>query len=965
MNQVPARTNRPVTGATAFLLFLLTLTALTQAQPPAPLPVAPDFHIFYGTLPSGGETAPALVFIHGLGGTAADWWINNDMYALAFEAGYRTAFISLSIDNSRNQESIDANAEVLKDALPKVATRLGQDLILICHSKGALDAQAALLDPAVAELVHSVFTIASPNQGTELADWAFGPGQDLAELLGLLTPGVESLKTDNIAAFRAQADPYFATAGIRFFTLAGTTAEGNPLTAATGQVMDLLVGDEVHDGMVPVSRTRLPSSFANELGKLDSNHFACRKGGVSFGRIYFQIESFDDPFQPEFQIQIEDGFGDPDNTWAWSIKWFQDRLYVGTGRAFQCVSAATSDVQQGTSIYPPVNSDCPPDFRDLALAAEIWQFDPQTAEWSQVFKSPEDIPIDFDGSGNPVRWTAREMGIRGMEIFIEDDGTEALYASGVSASSLFDKTPPYDSQGFPPPRILRTVNGIDWEPIPHEPGTFMGEIVNNSPAELRVRGYRSLVSYDGKLYATASDFRGVGFVIASSDPASGNDAWQQMTPSAVNFPVFTLGKYNGFLYLLTGDPNKEGGYGVYKTNAVAGPPLQLKPVVTQGAFRPPNSRSLSALSLKEFQGKLYVGTNRPTELIRIDPDDVWEVVVGEPRFTNQGYKAPLSGLGNGFGNFFNGHFWQMANFEEELYLGTWDWGVGFRNLPVTSNSLPLIPNFGFDFLRTDDGAHWTLLSRNGFGDALNWGVRSLEVTPLGLFIGTARPTGPTEVWLKESNSGFSESRPERLDSVSSLLAGTQVILSWEAVPGATAYEVYRSRVDSAKNFLSEVSNNPIFNRIGLSPAFERIAETTAIDFQEPAPTEFQSLYFVRARDANGNLSLPSNVVGGPSRAVPVSFPSLGKRIASLHVRGFIRTSIVPFATAIEQSKALIQEGDYEGTRQHLVDLQLQMESHRGGAIDDWAMDEVNVLIGRLIRNVDLVERGLIPLDPLL
>jgi len=41
---------------------------------------------------------------------------------------------------------------------------------------------------------------------------------------------------------------------------------------------------------------------------------------------------------------------------------------------------------------------------------------------------------------------------------------------------------------------------------------------------------------------------------------------------------------------------------------------------------------------------------------------------------------------------------------------------------------------------------------------------------------------------------------------------------------------------------------------------------------ETAPTPMQSVYFVRAEDASGNLSGPSNFVGGPSKAGPFINP---------------------------------------------------------------------------------------------
>jgi triacylglycerol esterase/lipase EstA (alpha/beta hydrolase family) len=185
-------------GRWVFLVTLLVFAGhatppLRAALPaaPAPAPLSPDRHIFYGQVPPLSERAPVIVFVHGLMGTASDWWNSNDMYWSAYNARYRTAFVSLSRDNSQNNASIGDNALVLKEALPIIAEHYGaQQLYLVGHSKGGLDVQAAMMYPTIGTIVKAVFTIDTPNQGTELADWAFGAGRDLAERLGLLTPGV-------------------------------------------------------------------------------------------------------------------------------------------------------------------------------------------------------------------------------------------------------------------------------------------------------------------------------------------------------------------------------------------------------------------------------------------------------------------------------------------------------------------------------------------------------------------------------------------------------------------------------------------------------------------------------------------------------------------------------------------------------------------------------------------------------
>ena len=90
-----------------------------------------------------------------------------------------------------------------------------------------MDSQLAMLDSTTfRSAIKGVFTLAGPNQGTALADWAYGPGEKIASLLGILSPGLNDLKPENIATLRAQMDPLFTTAGIPFYTLEGTKYSG-------------------------------------------------------------------------------------------------------------------------------------------------------------------------------------------------------------------------------------------------------------------------------------------------------------------------------------------------------------------------------------------------------------------------------------------------------------------------------------------------------------------------------------------------------------------------------------------------------------------------------------------------------------------------------------------------------------------------------------------------------------------
>ena len=251
--------------ATAAIVFacLGALGGQAAAQPQIPLPV-PDpsgpSNIFYGAVPPGPPgpaTSEVLVFVHGLGGTADNWWLANNTYQMAFALGYRTAFVELVPD-----ASIVDNGQMLRVALPIIAEHYSvEKMVLVGHSKGGVDIQVAMIAPAFANLVKAVFTLASPNQGTELADWAFGPGLPIAGGLGLLSPGVFSLRTVNMEAFRCVADPIFRASGIPFYTMEATQFIGNPITTVTGAILKQLVPDEKNDGFVTVPRAKLPFDY--------------------------------------------------------------------------------------------------------------------------------------------------------------------------------------------------------------------------------------------------------------------------------------------------------------------------------------------------------------------------------------------------------------------------------------------------------------------------------------------------------------------------------------------------------------------------------------------------------------------------------------------------------------------------------------------------------------------------------
>ncbi|MEW6442565.1 MAG: hypothetical protein AB1640_16630 [bacterium] len=455
------------------------------------------------------------------------------------------------------------------------------------------------------------------------------------------------------------------------------------------------------------------------------------------------------PWADEFKIWSPQGMGDRQNSWIWSLQWWNGRLYAGTSRAPMCVNLRTASI--GIPFFPYESPDpdleCTPDPNDLPLRAEIWRWDPMADLWERVYRSPEDIPIP--GTDKKV---ARDIGYRAMEVFREPDGTEALYVSGVTSRPIH-----HDEPRPPGARILRSTDGTRFEAVPQDPGTYLGDIENAS--------FRGMASYKGRLFILAGTYTGPGVVLESANPRAGNDSFHKASPPGMR--VMEIESYNGHLYFGLRDTSGLG-YSVVRTDAEGERPYSFTTVVPPGAgiTVSPNT---DVLSMVEFKGYLYCGGNaigndlgappdigepktlalrdapppppevneylKGAELIRIGPDDRWDLVVGRPRDTPDGYKVPLSGFSSGFNYPFNNHFWRMAVHDDVLYLGTFDSSTVYKEiLPLTDFVGELM---GFDLYASSDGVHFRSITRNGFGDRLQCGCRSLASTPYGLFLGTA------------------------------------------------------------------------------------------------------------------------------------------------------------------------------------------------------------------------------------
>jgi hypothetical protein len=462
-----------------------------------------------------------------------------------------------------------------------------------------------------------------------------------------------------------------------------------------------------------------------------------------------------------FKRICENGFGDGHNSFAHSLAWFNNKIYAGTTRSnFQMVRVQAVFSDMPVHIWPVDGPDNPRDLYMLDRRAQIWGYDPQTNNWENVFHAPM---VDALDKGK----VARDTGYRAMVVFQgESDPSPALYVASWAVSRS------------PGSMILRSYDGHNFEPAT-EYGIIPGK---------NVTATRMLVPFKGRLFTTPTGTRGhdVKFVInyaglpiiyetrdpgraewiAASEPAFGDPA---------NLGIFTMGVFNDQLYAATFN-NK--GFELWRSDCEGNPPYKWTKIIEKGAYRGPENQSVASMVV--FDNALYLGTGiqnggydransigpAGAELIRVHPDDSWDLLVGESRSTPFGKKEALGTFQAGFGNQFNGYIWSMGVHDGWLYVGTMDsiiwveWldmkrypehtrkfveGLGLKNI--------LEYEAGCDLWRTADGENFVPVTRTGFDNRYNLGVRNLVSTPHGLFVGVANPFGP-RVAVQDANGAF-------------------------------------------------------------------------------------------------------------------------------------------------------------------------------------------------------------------
>ena len=425
------------------------------------------------------------------------------------------------------------------------------------------------------------------------------------------------------------------------------------------------------------------------------------------------------------------------NDYAWAMEYFvpdgkqEGALYAATGNGiletitFQYRMMAGLVTLDQMPAYPP----------------KIYRYAPDISSttWDKVF--------DFRTYETTTSPTS--TGFRYMKTYrAQSDGRNYLYAATVGLTS----------------RLFRSSTGEagSWEEVWQTPSSLPDSI-------------RCMEVHNGILYlALASDaIRQTRIArIWATDGATFWPVVEDGFGDTNNLGTMALKSFNGWLY--AGTNNWATGYQVWKLEGSDGKTDPVKVIENGG----PSPKNEIAGTFCEYKGQLYIGSLlfvggfniqsrnflKPADLIRLNPDDTWETVVGDNSIGN---------VPSGFGQKSNSYIWWMEEHDGWLYASTYDAATMTQySLDHLESIVAMIPGFleavqtnlmskndkrdatlidlmmkaGGDLYRSQDGVSWTPVTINGFGNVGNYGFRTMKSVGANLYIGTANPFDGAEVW---------------------------------------------------------------------------------------------------------------------------------------------------------------------------------------------------------------------------
>lgn len=256
-----------------------------------------------------------------------------------------------------------------------------------------------------------------------------------------------------------------------------------------------------------------------------------------------------------------------------------------------------------------------------------------------------------------------------------------------------------------------------------------------------------LTELNGRLFGLNSPKAGVpGKTLGEYQSAS--RTWQPAASATSSSEAFAspelsdIVAFGSTLYAATIDG--ERGFELWRSDGAKGPLVWTR-ILERGGWR--YAHNSEALAMIEHAEALYViaGTSaekrkpdsqyldyKGFEIIRINPNGSWELLIGVPRFSPDGLIVPLSGLGAGLSSGLKFEFRSCLSFRQQLLMG-------------------LDSINGFQLWASSDGEQWDTLPTPEFSDIYR--VDSCRILAIGerlvLVLETSDASGnqSTRIWL--------------------------------------------------------------------------------------------------------------------------------------------------------------------------------------------------------------------------
>lgn len=396
-------------------------------------------------------------------------------------------------------------------------------------------------------------------------------------------------------------------------------------------------------------------------------------------------------FSEDFERIAENGFGNINNRYTWSLAEFTPETGADTGRRF---------LYAGTRNEVWDNS------------GEVHRMDLETGEWELVNDN------GFGDSSN--------KGVRTLTVF-ENESGKALYAGTFNLLMGAE--------------IFRTFDGMNWEAV-------------NTPAFSTFSLYgaasiRGAAVINGDLYyGTSNDIWGVPtppyiFRFREKRDWFGNldklGSWEKVVAASDSFSAgqktyadlvqFTDVNGETRIYATTWNAN-----GAYIIASETGDKGSWEAVMDDGFGR----GIIGVLSFIEFKGYLYAGTG--------DPDIGFSLYRSNDPMNADSWEQ-VSTDGFGYGGL-SRYAWTMAKKAGVLYLGTYN--PPNSGLPEKFQGAYLYKSENGTNWEQVIGPRWTAVMDGGFNDPRNVGIRSMLTIDDVVYMGTASSPNVTD----ETNHGL-------------------------------------------------------------------------------------------------------------------------------------------------------------------------------------------------------------------